>query len=62
MDTDGKSETSRPLPTTAPDKAPNPDVSLRDPAAPATREQRKAERRNRNSASNDAAAPGFNLK
>lgn len=62
MVSDGKSEVSRPLPTTAPDKAPQPDVSLKDPAAPTTREQRRAERRDRGSASNDAAAPGFNLK
>ena len=58
MVTDGKSEVSRPLPTTGQDKAPQPDVSLKDQAAPAPRGQRRRDR----SASNDAAAPGFNLK
>ena len=63
MYSDGKSETTRPLPSSSPDKAPQPDVSLREPAVPTTREQRRAERRNRSSASSDAAAaPGFNLK
>lgn len=60
--TDGESGTARPGPTSGPDKAPQPDVSLRDPAAPPTREERRASRRNRGTAAAEGTAPGFNLK
>ena len=62
QDSDGKSGLSRPVPTAGPDKVPGPDVSLREPAAPATsrREQAKPQK-SRRSAAVDAPAPGFNL-
>ena len=44
QDSDGKSGLSRPVPTAGPDKVPGPDVSLREPVAPATSRREPAKR------------------
>ena len=65
METDGESGVGRPVPTAAPDKAPNPTVSLGQPApalpTPSQGDDRKQSKSRRSAAAN-IPAPGFNLK
>ncbi len=60
LESDSKSGVSRPVPTTGGDKAPSPDVSLRDPPPPA--KQSGENRKSNRGAAADAATPGFSLK
>jgi pilus assembly protein CpaC len=60
MESDGKSQVSRPMPTAGPGKAPQPDVSLREPAVPA-HEQNNEPKKPRNRAAANAPTPGFDL-
>jgi pilus assembly protein CpaC len=63
MEHDGKSGTARPGPTAGPDQAPNPSVSLQQPAiAPPSRREDDKPRKSRRSAAANVPAPGFNLK
>ena len=60
MESGSKSNVSRPLPSNGTDKAPQPDVSLQQDAAPPRNSAEKPKKRG-NTASN-APAPGFDLK
>ena len=60
MESGSKSEVSRPLPSAAQGKAPQPDVSLREPAMPAKGEKSEPKKRNNRAAAN-TPAPGFEL-